>query len=85
MEYSLGGQRADNLLTCVYVLICRKSCIFVGIFVFFLIVVVTVHGEVRVGNGVWIFSNCGAIFQTLVKPVLKAYVSVASLLVFFVW
>ncbi|KAH0500735.1 6-pyruvoyl tetrahydrobiopterin synthase [Microtus ochrogaster] len=45
-------------------------------------VVVTVHGEVRAGNGVWICSDCWAIFQTLVKSVLKACVSVASPLAF---
>lgn len=43
---------------------------------------VTVHGEVRAGNGVWICSDCWAIFQTLVKSVLKACVLVASLLAF---
>lgn len=43
---------------------------------------VTVHGEVRAGNGVWICSDCWAIFQTLVKSVLKACVSVASPLAF---
>lgn len=84
MKDSLGARELTIYVAdlCLYAESLKIILFFVGIFVFFPVVVVTVHGEVRTGNGVWICSDCWAIFQTLVKSVLKACVSVASPLAF---
>lgn len=64
---------------CLYADLLKVILVSVGVFVFFPIVVVTVHGEVRAGNVCGVVQILGHL-QTLVKSVLKACVSVASIL-----
>lgn len=60
-----------NLCVCANLL---KVICFVAVFVFFLTVVVTIHGEVGSGKGAWVCSEHGAAFQTTVGCVSKACV-----------
>lgn len=62
----------------------RKSCWFFGYFVFFPIVVVTVHGEVRAEHVCGLCRLLGPLSATVMDSVLKSSVQihVASLLVF---